>query len=162
MFSNGPKNGRKKKFKILQKNLHRRSERSRHNSGHSRHSRSQAKSNHDITDLSPLSPDRPDAVSTDGNTMQLPVKMQPPETVILQKGKMSKISYGLRLGTRIYIQDVQPGSLADQQRLKAGDVVLKINGQPVDNKTVNEAIQARGLKKDIFLRRTVHVFLTLR
>ena len=73
--------------------------------------------------------------------MQLPVKAQPPETVVLQKGKMGKGSYGLRLGTRIFIQDVQPGSLADQKGLKRGDVVLAINGSAVDNKTVNEAIQ---------------------
>lgn len=72
--------------------------------------------------------------------MQLPVKAQAPETVILQKGKMGKGSYGLRLGTRIFIQDVQPGSLADQKGLKRGDLVLAINGSAVDNKTVNESI----------------------
>ena len=80
-----------------------------------------------MADLSPLSPDRPDATGGDtANSMQLPVKAQPPETVILQKGKMGKGSYGLRLGTRIFIQDVQPGSLADQKGLKSGDTVLAI------------------------------------
>ena len=53
---------------------------------------------------------------------------------------MGKGSYGLRLGTRIFIQDVQPGSLADQKGLKRGDLVLAINGSAVDNKTVNESI----------------------
>jgi len=114
-----------------------RSERSRRYSGQSRKSH---RSRQDLTDISPLSPDRPDA-PTDYHTTQLPVKAAPPETVILSKGKMAKASYGIRLGTRIYIQDVQPGSLADQRGLKSGDIVLAINGNGVDNKSVNEAIQ---------------------
>ncbi|CBY21340.1 unnamed protein product [Oikopleura dioica] len=98
--------------------------RSRRYSGQSRKSN---RSRQDLTDISPLSPDRADA-PTDYHTTQLPVKAAPPETVILSKGKIAKASYGIRLGTRIYIQDVQPGSLADQRGLKSGDIVLAING----------------------------------
>ena len=73
--------------------------------------------------------------------VRLPVKAHEPERVVLQKGKHSKESYGIRLGTRIFIQDVQPGSLAHQKGLKKGDQVLEINNTGCDNKTVQEAIQ---------------------
>ena len=116
-----------------------RSHRSRRTSAHSR--KSVSRSRPDLTDISPLSPDKPDEVINDSSMMRLPVKAQEPERVILQKGKHSKESYGIRLGTRIFIQDVQPNSLADQRGLKKGDTVLEINGTGCDNKTVNEAIQ---------------------
>ena len=93
-----------------------------------------------MTDISPLSPDKPDEIP-DSNMVRLPVKAHEPERVVLQKGKHSKESYGIRLGTRIFIQDVQPGSLAHQKGLKKGDMVLEINNTGCDNKTVQEAIQ---------------------
>ena len=89
--------------------------------------------------------------------MRLPVKAQEPERVVLQKGKHSKESYGIRLGTRIFIQDVQPGSLADQKGLKRGDLVLDINGTGVDNKSVAESIQlisaGKGNKLQLVVKR---------
>jgi len=43
--------------------------------------------------------------------------------------KTSSDSYGLKLGTRIFIQDIQPGSLADKGRdLTSGDTVLMVRG----------------------------------
>jgi C-terminal processing protease CtpA/Prc len=130
-----------------------RSGRSRHTSAHSRKSRSRP----DLTDISPLSPDKPDEQNIDSSMMRLPVKAQEPERVILQKGKHSKESYGIRLGTRIFIQDVQPGSLADQKGLKRGDLVLDINGTGVDNKSVAESIQlisaGKGNKLQLVVQR---------
>ena len=36
-------------------------------------------------------------------------------------------SYGLKLGTRIFIQDIQPGSLADKSsEITSGDTVLMV------------------------------------
>jgi len=132
-----------------------RSHRSRRTSAHSR--KSVSRSRPDLTDISPLSPDKPDEVINDSSMMRLPVKAQEPERVILQKGKHSKESYGIRLGTRIFIQDVQPNSLADQRGLKKGDTVLEINGTGCDNKTVNEAIQlissGKGNKLSLFVQR---------
>uniref|UniRef100_H2ZLR5 Tight junction protein ZO-2 n=1 Tax=Ciona savignyi TaxID=51511 RepID=H2ZLR5_CIOSA len=71
-----------------------------------------------------------------------------PKTVVLKKTRWNN-SYGLKLGTRIFIQDIQPGSLADKSsEISAGDTILMINGRNVDNKSVQEAIQIIGLSKD--------------
>ncbi|XP_076812481.1 tight junction protein ZO-1-like isoform X3 [Clavelina lepadiformis] len=97
--------------------------------------------------LSPLSPDPAGASSSD-DMLVFPVKTRDPQTVVLKKTRWNN-SYGLKLGTRIFIQDIQPGSLADKSsEISAGDTILMINGRNVDNKTVQEAIQVIGLSKD--------------
>ncbi|XP_039261919.2 tight junction protein ZO-1-like isoform X2 [Styela clava] len=101
----------------------------------------------DLRSMSPLSPDPPNTVHGD-DMMVFPVKPSENRAVVLKKTRWNN-SYGLKLGTRIYIQDIQPGSLADKNpELKAGDTIMMINGRNVDNKTVNEAIQIIGLSKD--------------
>ncbi|XP_078484813.1 tight junction protein 1 isoform X2 [Ciona intestinalis] len=101
----------------------------------------------DLRSASPLSPD-PDSAASDGDMMVFPVKNREPKTVVLKKTRWNN-SYGLKLGTRIFIQDIQPGSLADKSSdISAGDTILMINGRNVDNKSVQEAIQIIGLSKD--------------
>ena len=73
-------------------------------------------------------------------TVHLPVWTKP-ERVVLEKGQNSNEIYGIQLGTRIIIQDVQPNSLADRHGLKKDDLILDINGTTCDNKNVNQAGQ---------------------
>ena len=73
-------------------------------------------------------------------TVHLPVRTKP-ERVVLEKGMHSNESYGIQLGTRIVIQDVQPNSLADRHGLKKDDIILNINGTICDNKALNQAVQ---------------------
>jgi len=72
-------------------------------------------------------------------TVHLPVRTKP-EKVILEKSQYSTESYGIQLGTRVIIQDVQPNSLADRQGLKKDDTILDINGIVCDNKSINQAV----------------------
>jgi len=96
---------------------------------------------------SPLSPDK-EGFTPNDDFMVFPVKSLEPQTIVLNKTKHNN-SYGLKLGTRIFVQDIQPGSLADKSKLiSAGDTVFMINGRNMDNKTVQEAIQTIGLSKD--------------
>ena len=71
-------------------------------------------------------------------TVHLPVRTKP-ERVVLTKS--SNESYGIQLGTRIFIQDVQPNSLADRHGLKRNDTILDINGATCDNKDINQTVQ---------------------
>ena len=73
-------------------------------------------------------------------SVHLPVRTKP-ERVVLEKGQNSNEIYGIQLGTRIIIQDVQPNSLADRRGLKKDDIILDINGTTCDNKVINQAVQ---------------------
>ena len=73
-------------------------------------------------------------------TVHLPVRTKP-ERVVLEKGLNSNEIYGIQLGTRIVIQDIQPNSSADQHGLKKGDIILDINRTICDNKAINQAVQ---------------------
>ena len=71
-------------------------------------------------------------------TVHLPVRNKP-ERVVLEKGQNPNEIYGILIGTRIVIQDVQPNSVADRHGLKKDDLILDINGTTCDNKNVNQA-----------------------
>ena len=73
-------------------------------------------------------------------TVHLPVQTKP-ERVVLEKGQNSNEIYGIQLGTRIVIQDIQPNSSADRHGLKKDDIILDINGTACDNKAINQAVQ---------------------
>lgn len=81
--------------------------------------------------------------------MRVPVKQHDPTNVVLQKSKNQKMSYGLRLGTRLYIEDIQNNSLAEKSgNLHTGDMIIMINNRSTDNLSVPEAIQLITKTKD--------------
>ena len=73
-------------------------------------------------------------------SVHLPVRTKP-ERVVLEKGLNSNEIYGIQLGTRIVIHDVQPNSSADRHGLKKDDIIIDINGITGDNKNINQAVQ---------------------
>ena len=93
-----------------------------------------------ITDKSPVITSSHEPKIVNVPTVHLPVRTKP-ERVVLEKGQNSNEIYGIQLGTRIIIQDVQPNSLADRHGLKKDDLILDINGTTCDNKAINQAVQ---------------------
>ena len=72
--------------------------------------------------------------------ISIPCKAPEPKTVVLEKDRYNKEPYGLKLGTRIVIEHIQPSSLAAKNKdLEPGDMILRINDQAVDNLTVPQA-----------------------
>ena len=119
----------------------------RHATERSRKSRSPSihwrqPNDHSITAKSPViaSPKSHKSKIVHVPTVHLPVRTKP-ERVVLKKGQNSNESYGIQLGTRIFIQDIQPNSLADRHGLKRNDTILDINGTTCDNKDINQAVQ---------------------
>ncbi|XP_070615701.1 LOW QUALITY PROTEIN: whirlin [Erythrolamprus reginae] len=71
-----------------------------------------------------------------------------------QEGLGFSIRGGSEHGVGIYVSLVEPGSLADQEGLRVGDQILKVNDKPLDKVTHAEAVKAlKGSKK---LNLTVH------
>ena len=93
-----------------------------------------------ITDKSPVITSSHEPKIVNVPTVHLPVQTKP-ERVVLEKGQNSNEIYGIQLGTRIVIQDIQPNSSADRHGLKKDDIILDINGTACDNKAINQAVQ---------------------
>lgn len=73
----------------------------------------------------------------------IPVKAHDPRQVTLRKtGKQN--SFGMKLGTRVFVQDVTSGGLADSEEINENDLILSINGKPTDSLTIPEVLKLIG------------------
>merc|ERR1712003_226562 len=79
--------------------------------------------------------------------MILPVKMPEPAEIVLQKGRNNREQYGLKLGTKLVIADVIPGSLAAKKGLKKGDMIECLNNESTNDLTILEATNL--IKKNV-------------
>merc|ERR1711935_928579 len=69
----------------------------------------------------------------------IPVKAHEPKTITLKKNAGQ--SFGMKLGTRVFVQGLTNNGLAMSEGLNNEDLILAINGQDVDSLTIPEVQQ---------------------
>jgi len=69
----------------------------------------------------------------------IPVKAHEPRTVTLKKSHGQ--SFGMKLGTRVFVQSINPGGVAENNDVNQNDLILSVNGASTDSLTIPEVLE---------------------
>merc|ERR1711953_386789 len=68
----------------------------------------------------------------------IPVKAHEPKKITIKK--KAGESFGMKLGTRVFVQGLTKDGLADKEGLNTEDLILSINGAETDSMTIPEVL----------------------